>query len=203
MMITPDGNKDSNSIMHLIQENSIGAEIGVWEGHTSSKILKRNVKFLYLVDPWATSGYDIPVNKKDKTFSLDNYYTRYKDLAGGSTKQKFNSYYDSVYDRVCNKFGDLPNVGIYRVSSSEWFSEYNKDKLDWIYIDGDHSYTGVKNDLLGAASVVKKGGMIIGDDYKWDSKKDKGGVKKAVNEFAKKFNYNVERYGLYQFVIVL
>jgi hypothetical protein len=203
MMNTPTGNKDSSNILHLIPKNSIGAEVGVWEGYTSEKLLTRNPKLLYLIDPWSTSGYDEPIKQNDSTFSVDNYYKRYQKLAGGANTNSFNNYYDNVHSRVCKKFENLDNVKICRTTSSNWFETYNKDKLDWIYIDGDHSYIGVMNDLLGAMTVVKKGGIIIGDDYKWDSEKDKGGVKKAVNEFARKFNYDVKRYGLYQFGMVL
>ena len=36
--------------------------------------------------------------------------------------------------------------------------------LDWIYIDGDHSYEAVKADLKAAMQAVKRGGFICGDD---------------------------------------
>jgi predicted O-methyltransferase YrrM len=87
--------------------------------------------------------------------------------------------------------------------STNWFETYSGEKLDWIYIDGDHSYTGVINDLRNAIKVVKKGGLIIGDDYKWHSEEDKGGVKKAVKEFIAEQNLKVNQYGKVQFVIQL
>ena len=37
--------------------------------------------------------------------------------------------------------------------------------LDIVYIDGDHSYEGVKRDLDAAGRKVKKGGIIIVNDY--------------------------------------
>ena len=78
------------------------------------------------------------------------------------------------------------------------------EKLDWIYIDGDHSYTGVKNDLNNAIEVVKPGGLIIGDDYKWKSlTADKGGVKKAVNEFVSQHGLNLSAHGSVQWSIKL
>ena len=50
-----------------------------------------------------------------------------------------------------------------------------------IYIDGDHSYKGVKNDLELYYPKVKKNGLILCDDYR-----NFQGVKKAVEEFCKK-----------------
>jgi hypothetical protein len=60
------------------------------------------------------------------------------------------------------------------------FSAVNKlPDLDFVYIDGDHSYHWVKNDILSSLNVVKKGGMIGGHDYA-DKYSDR--VVRAVNE---------------------
>jgi len=37
--------------------------------------------------------------------------------------------------------------------------------LDFAYIDGDHSYEGVKNDALKVLSRLNPHGMIVFDDY--------------------------------------
>ena len=39
--------------------------------------------------------------------------------------------------------------------------------LDWIYIDGNHSYEQCIKDLKNALNIVKPGVLIIGDDYGW------------------------------------
>ncbi len=54
---------------------------------------------------------------------------------------------------------------------------FNINSIDCIHIDGDHSYSGVKQDMNLYFSKIKNGGMIINDDYHW------GGVKKAIDEF--------------------
>jgi len=51
--------------------------------------------------------------------------------------------------------------------------------LDMVYIDGNHSYKWVKNDILLSLKVVKKDGIIAGHDYS-DNYKDR--VVKAVNQ---------------------
>ena len=45
-MMATHTNKDSKNIMHLIKPQTIGAEIGVWMGNTSSQFLKKNLKKL-------------------------------------------------------------------------------------------------------------------------------------------------------------
>ena len=90
------------------------------------------------------------------------------------------------------------------MTSDAWF-EKNKDvKLDWVYIDGDHSYPQTKKDLNNSHKVVKSGGCIIGDDYLYpDSKWGKAGTTKAVDEFIKENKLKMFRSGMTQFHIVM
>src|SRR5438132_645191 len=56
--------------------------------------------------------------------------------------------------------------------------------LDWVYIDGDHTYEGVAADLRSCWARLTPNGRVAGDDYGvrgwWDD-----GVTKAVDEFAR------------------
>jgi hypothetical protein len=53
---------------------------------------------------------------------------------------------------------------------------------DFIFIDGDHRYEHVKEDILKALDYMQKSGTISGHDYNWP------GVNKAVNEVFKDVN---------------
>lgn len=58
-------------------------------------------------------------------------------------------------------------------------------KYKFIYIDGDHSYEGVKPDLETCWELLEPGGLLFLDDYN-DHLRDnpfKFGVDSAVNEF--------------------
>ncbi|MBF0503760.1 MAG: class I SAM-dependent methyltransferase [Candidatus Omnitrophica bacterium] len=37
--------------------------------------------------------------------------------------------------------------------------------FNMVYIDGDHSYSGIKKDLYNAAKLIGEGGIIAGDDF--------------------------------------
>ena len=199
-------NKDSDKILHLIKPGTIGAEIGVWKGSSSEKFLKKGLKKFYIVDSWSLSGYDPAFQVNDPTISLTNILNNYQGLVGSKHPSDFEDYYNKIYKGVVKKFSGYKEAEICRMGANEWFEQYKKtgEKLDWIYIDGDHSYTGVKNDLNNAIEVVKPGGLIIGDDYKWKSlTADKGGVKKAVNEFVSQRSLNLSAHGNVQWSIKL
>jgi len=61
-----------------------------------------------------------------------------------------------------------PNIEFHNMTFEKW-SWKNKDKFDLIYIDGDHSATCVKEDILLAEQVVKPGGFISGHDFDQDA----------------------------------
>lgn len=194
-------NSDSNNILHLIKPGTVGAEIGVWEGHSSKKFYNTNPKMLYLVDPWSVNGHEEAQKAGDPTFNYQTYITSYSHITGGKGEDAYMSHYDKVYNNVKKMFEGKENVQVCRQKATDWFNEYTGEKLDWIYVDGDHSYTGVINDLENCLKVMKDDGIILGDDYKWDSIGDKGGVKKAVNEFVDRHGAKLQRFGKNQFRI--
>jgi len=67
--------------------------------------------------------------------------------------------------------------------------EYVPDNLDYIYIDGDHTYDGVKSDIELYYPKVKSGGLFGGHDYTLKSM----GLVQAVKEFGEKYNYKISQ----------
>ena len=54
------------------------------------------------------------------------------------------------------------------------------EPIDLIFIDGDHSYEGVKADVESWLPKVKDGGIVVFHDIGWAE-----GVKKAIAEYIK------------------
>ena len=197
-------NKDSHNIMHLIEPGTRGAEIGVWWGNTAYNFFMKNLNFLYLVDPWSVEPY-----KGSSEFEWEEYLERYQKVTGSNTEEGFMQYYNKVFEDVSRRFDPYTNVSVCRQTSDEFFDDYKwmieNDKksllLDWIYIDGSHSYEGVTLDLENSMKIVRQGGLILGDDYKWSGKHGKPAVTKAVKDFAEKNKLKVKRHGNVQWAI--
>jgi len=149
-------------ILDLIHEGSVCAEIGVWRGAFSKKMLKRKPAKLHLIDPWL-------------------YIPDYEDRIYGNTNNNSQERMDQVYRDICKKFADNPVVQIHRALSDEAVGDFSDGYFDLIYIDGNHSYEYVKSDIESYLPKIKAGSFICGDDYLFD-RCPNGGPKRAVDE---------------------
>jgi hypothetical protein len=155
----------------MLPKNSLGAEIGVWRGDFSARLLEVvQPKQLHLIDPW-----------KHEPSAMYKYA-----LYGGLTKRGQEEM-DRHYADVCARFqaqAARGQVTIHRGFSADVLGQFPDAFFDWVYIDGNHLYEYVKKDLELSLRKTKPGGFVAGDDYvggQWW----KDGVTKAVDEFAK------------------
>jgi len=63
--------------------------------------------------------------------------------------------------------------------------------LDFVYIDADHSYKSVKEDINAWAPKVREGGIVAGHDY-YLTRAGNIGVIAAVNEYVKEHGYSLQ-----------
>lgn len=153
-----------SELLMMLPTNSIGVELGVYNGDFSEEILKTvNPKILYLVDVWK----NIDLGYNDKLMVNDKKQLR-------------------RYREVTKKFLDESRVRIIRDYTTCIEEIFSSGSLDWSYIDADHSYKGCLRDLEASDLVVKESGFILGHDYEPASN---FGVIEAVNEFVKNKNY--------------
>ena len=92
---------------------------------------------------------------------------------------------DKLHQKVHDRFKKYENIYIYQMTSKEavtnWFRE---DYFNFLYIDANHNYEAVKEDLELWWPKVKKYGILSGHDWN----KPKAGVEQAVREFSDKIN---------------
>lgn len=95
---------------------------------------------------------------------------------------------DEEFIKLKSYFDHDQNVKIHKGFSFDILNTFIDEYFDLIYIDGDHSYEGVKKDLNIAINKVKKEGYIFGHDY---NQTMFPGVVKAVNEFCNENNLEI------------
>ncbi len=81
------------------------------------------------------------------------------------------------------------NVHLIQGNSNKVLKKIDMSKIDYVFLDGGHEYNTVKDDLNNCIEVIKKGGSVLCDDYNLGSAP---GVKRAIDEFVKKNQLNVE-----------
>lgn len=138
------------------------AEIGVWEGDFSAEILNiTKPKELVLIDPW-----DLLADREDE-------HTHSQHSSAVRMREKF--------DQVDGSLGRLPNCVLRKGFSAEILESYSDHYFDWVYIDGNHLYDFVLEDIMVAARKVRPGGIIAGDDLFW-KQNERMHVREAVRE---------------------
>ena len=107
------------------------------------------------IDPWQ-NGYD-PKDGASENIEMSIVEKQFDEMI---------SNYDSVVK--------------FKMTSGKAAEKFWDETFDLVYIDGLHTYDGVKNDIELYLPKVKKGGYIAGHDY---NSKHFPGVKDAVDEF--------------------
>jgi hypothetical protein len=133
------------------------------------------VKLLDTILPDNYTGIEIGVDKGETTFCLLTHCHKLEFLhavdpfIGRDDWFKELSSKLSYYDKCC----------LYR-DKSENVAHF-LPQLDFVFIDGDHSYEGVKIDLEKYVPKIKSGGILAGHD--WTCIREDFGVVQAGTEY--------------------
>jgi len=114
-------------------------EIGSFVGE-STVLFAQSFKKVIAIDPFE-ADYD-PQDSTSYFFDFDNVYQTYLDRI-------------TVYSNI-ETIVDTSNDAVKELVGKEF---------DFIYLDGLHTYEGVKTDIQNYLPLVKKGGVIGGHDY--------------------------------------
>ena len=139
-------------------------EIGCWKGKSSAymtiEIINsgKNIDF-YCIDVWDNSSEDLKM--LDTTHIYEVFLSNMKPL---------NEHFIPI-----------------RMPSVEAAKHFKDNSLDFVFIDADHSYESIKEDIIAWLPKVKEGGILAGHDYHISGNSWKG-VIKAVNELIDDFD---------------
>lgn len=144
--------------------NPTGAEIGVFAGELSRRLLSRQDLTLYLVDSWAATH--------------DERYAKSGDFHA-TLSQARQDYYAKLTQHMVSFAGE--RARIVRKDSLSAAAAVPDQSLDFVFIDADHSYEGCAADIDAWLPKIKPGGFLSGHDYE-NTAFPQFGVKRAVDE---------------------
>lgn len=132
-----------------------GVEVGVYRGKFTQTLARRAPNMqLTGVDAWKV-------------------YPGYKDYE--CTDLESEAYLDAV-----RRTKDYPQVKLINSWSVDASKTFEDESLDYLFIDANHSFEWVVEDMKAWIPKVKEGGIIMGHDY-FVHKKLNFGVIQAVN----------------------
>ncbi|OJY27926.1 MAG: hypothetical protein BGP11_10920 [Rhodobacterales bacterium 65-51] len=148
------------------------AEIGVWEGAFSKRIMEIcDPAELHLIDPWL-------------------YQPEFGNTGFG--RKKNENLMEQKYQDVCDMFKDDARVKIHREMSDAALASLPDASLDWVYIDGNHNEPFIGQDIALCLKKVKHDGIIAGDDFNWMSDAQGAPVKRAVEAMVEELGDQAE-----------
>ena len=138
-----------------------GVELGVYRGSFSRVLCKLNPNLhLIGVDAWTV-------------------YQNYKDFTVDDLEEK------AFLDAKARTEG--MNVTFIKALSTDAVKRFADESLDFVFIDANHDYEHVVEDIAAWSKKVRKGGLVCGHDYIKNSKFDFG-VIDAVNGWCHSYN---------------
>ena len=139
-------------------ENLVGLEIGTCRGESTYYFLDKcpNIEKLYTVDP----------------------YKAYDDWNGEITQETVDRFM-KIAKKNLKKFGK--RIEMVREESVNAADRFEDESLDFIFVDGDHSYDATLADCMRYYPKLKKGGIFCGHDYQ--TLED---VKRSIDDFREK-----------------
>ena len=129
-----------------------GLELGVRRGEFTASLLERHPDLIMnAVDIWNST------------------------VEGHDNDNNYNTFIQNLQDSKVND-----RCRIYKMYFDEAINYIEDESLDFIFIDGTHTYNALKNDIFKWFNKVKDNGLITGHDY--HPLFDGGGMIRCVDE---------------------
>jgi hypothetical protein len=101
---------------------------------------------------------------------------------------------ERIYDARTAAARSARRLAKYRGTSKSFFDSHGRDRLDFVYVDGDHTAYGVLNDAVRAYPLLRVGGILAFDDYEWQSGKGRlSDPAPAIDAVADLYSNRLER----------
>lgn len=150
-----------DEIISLLNKDSIMVEVGCYYGEStlmwesSDKIIK-----IFAIDPW-----------KD-----------FYDVNDGASQKGNMKEVENIFDENIKNSSKIIKLKSTSIEASKNFDDAS---LDFVYLDGSHTYEDVLSDITHWIPKIKKNGFIGGHDIGWQSVNS--AVLKGLGRIDKKF----------------
>jgi hypothetical protein len=133
-----------SNVVQKFPEGSHFVEVGVWKGTSAAymgvEIINSGKKIKFdCIDPFVPVGDEMPEFKITHEDLKNTFIENMKPLEG---------YYNLI-----------------TIGSPECAEAYEDKSVDFVFIDGDHSYDAVVRDIKAWGPKIKSGGILSGHDY--------------------------------------
>lgn len=155
----PDGWMGKNSLRWLKKQAAEAqhvVEVGVWLGRSTKAMAETCPGTIYAVDTWEGVPDDPDQHGRLYEDGVDTVFDRFR----ANLKREIRS-------------GKVIPVRTTSLQAAEWT---NGSPCDFVFIDADHRYEAVCDDIRAWLPKIMPGGILAGHDYGWP------GVNAAVNE---------------------
>ena len=189
--------KNAHLLLNIIEEHKPRnfLEVGLLEGATSRNICE----LLNVINNGKFSFSGIDLFGEDILKNNDKEFTPISKKISNPFKWiyfniflRMNPNSKECVELLLNKFKN--SVVIYKGYSKEILPKLSLEQIDFVFLDGGHSYGTVKEDLDILRERLKKKSIIVCDDYDIAHY----GVKRAVDEI--KENYEFKDYGRFALI---
>lgn len=168
----PDCSRDDLPQFFVDMGFKVGAEIGVYKGEFSEKFCRAGLA-LYAIDPW--------------------------QIYKGRDDSRGQDRLDFLYEHTKRVLAPFSNCKIIRKTSMEAIEDFEDESLDFVYIDGNHQFKYVAEDIVEWTKKVKKGGVISGHDYDYYTKAGTHTVNRHVTNV---LNAYIGAYGISNWYLI-
>lgn len=162
----------ARSLIRVLQSEEInpqrGIEVGVFRGHTSAALLKTFPELhLIMLDTW-------------KAWDETSEYFRTTRIGkrGREEWEEYRREAITLTQDFCTR------RAIFEGLSSDHDKYVDDGSLDFAFLDANHTYEAVKEDIALWGPKVRAGGIVSGHDYNGRmDRRGVWGVKRAVDEY--------------------
>jgi hypothetical protein len=172
----PNAGRDELAQLLPELDFKIGVEVGVAAGEYSLALMQANPQMtLYGVDPYTP-------------------YRGYKDYVRLGT-------YTSLKEQAHKLLDGFPNYHFIEEFSTEAVLDFEDNSLDFVYLDGNHSYPYIDDDIAAWYPKIRKGGVLAGHDYarikgKGNEDSTNWAVIPALHKYAQEHDLQIYVWGL-------